>query len=297
MDTLILLLPDLALIATGAVLVRVAHWGDGFWAGLEKLVYQLLFPALIFVSLVSNPFDPARAAPFAAAVAAVLGVGIALGRVGARFTGVDDRRFASAVQCAFRFNSYLALALSQRLGGDAGLAACAVVVAVAVPVGNAAAVWHLARHAGDGIVRELARNPLVLATFAGLAVGAAGLLPPEPVTAYPARLGPAAITLGLIAVGAGLQSGGGRGDLAFAVHAGAVKLVGMPLAALAIVHAFALPPLQAQVLVLFAAMPSASNCYVLAVRMGGDGPYVARLVTTTTIASAATLPLWLALVR
>jgi hypothetical protein len=32
-----------------------------------------------------------------------------------------------------------------------------------------------------------------------------------------------------------------------------------------------LPPLQALVLVLFAAMPTASSAYVLAARMGGDG--------------------------
>jgi peptide/nickel transport system permease protein len=54
-------------------------------------------------------------------------LGIALGRLGRRLHDVEPRRFASAVQCAFRFNSYVALALSQRLGGDAGVALCAIV--------------------------------------------------------------------------------------------------------------------------------------------------------------------------
>lgn len=297
MDTLLLLLPDLALIATGAVLVRATRWGDGFWSGLEKLVYQLLFPALIVVSLASNRFDPAQAAPFAAAVAAVLAAGVALGWLAARITKPEPRRFASAVQCAFRFNSYLALALSQRLGGEAGVALCAVVVAVAVPLGNAAAVWHLARHGGNGVVRELVRNPLIVATAIGLAINLVDASPPAPVMAYLSRLGPAAIALGLIAVGAGLQSGGARGDTGFATACAAVKLVAMPMLALALVHAMALPPLHAQVLVLYAAVPSASACYILAVRMGGDGPYVARLVTATTVASAVAIPFWLAWVR
>jgi malonate transporter len=297
MDTLLLLLPDLALIATGAMLVRVARWGDGFWVGLERLVYHLLFPALLFTSIVRHRIDFAEAAPFAGAVLAVLVSGILMGRLGRRLHPVTPLRFASAVQCAFRFNSYVALALSQRLGGDAGVALCAVVVAVAVPIGNAAAVWHLARHGGDGMLRELARNPLILATLAGLAANATGLVLPEPVTAYLSRLGPAAIALGLIAVGAGLQVGGGAGDGRFAVHAVMVKLVAMPLVALALVQALGLAPLAAQVLVLFAAMPSASASYILAARMGGDGPYVARLITATTLGSALAVPFWLSWVR
>jgi predicted permease len=68
----------------------------------------------------------------------------------------------------------------------------------------------------------------------------------------------------------------------------------MPLAAWMLAQALNLPPLATQVLVLFGAVPSASSCYVLATNMGGDGPYVARLVTATTVLSAASLPLWLA---
>jgi predicted permease len=297
MDTLLLLLPDLALIASGTVLYRASAWGDAFWTGLEKLVYNLLFPALLFTSIVRNRIALEEAAPFAGAVLAVLAVGIALGRLGRRLYTVEPRRFASGVQCAFRFNSYIALALSQRLGGEAGVALCAVVVAVAVPMGNAAAVWHLARHSGAGLWRELARNPLILATVAGLGANLAGVSLPEPVGAYLSRLGLAAIALGLIAVGAGLKLGGPSTDRAFAAHAVAVKLLAMPIAALLIARAMELAPLPAQILVLFAAMPSASACYILASRMGGDGPYVARLITITTLASAAALPFWLSWIR
>jgi len=297
MDTLLLLLPDLALIATGAALYRATAWGDAFWAGLEKLVYNLLFPALLFTSIVRNRIAPEEAAPFAGAVFAVLAIGIVLGRLGRRLHPVEPRRFASAVQCAFRFNSYVALALSQRLGGEAGVALCAVVVAVAVPAGNAAAVWHLARHSGAGLGRELARNPLIIATVAGLVANLAGITLTEPIGAYLSRLGLAAIALGLIAVGAGLRLDGPSVDRAFAAHAVVVKLVAMPLAALLIARMTGLAPLPAQILVLFAAMPSASACYILATRMGGDGPYVARLITMTTLASAAAVPFWLSWVR
>ncbi|CFN44932.1 transporter [Bordetella pertussis] len=46
-------------------------------------------------------------------------------------------------------------------------------------------------------------------------------------------------------------------------------------------------------LVLFSALPTASAAYVLAMRMGGDGRMVAVLISLGTLASAATIPLWL----
>lgn len=47
MNVLTLLLPDFLLILLGYVLIRITDWGNNFWAGLEKLVYFVLFPALL----------------------------------------------------------------------------------------------------------------------------------------------------------------------------------------------------------------------------------------------------------
>jgi malonate transporter len=54
--------------------------------------------------------------------------------------------------------------------------------------------------------------------------------------------------------------------------------------------------MEAPVLVLCAALPTATNAYILAVRMTGDGRAVATQVTVGTLLSMATLPAWLALV-
>jgi malonate transporter and related proteins len=297
MATFLLLLPDLALIAFGFALYRATDWGDGFWAGLEQLVYYVLFPALLFHAIVSSRVALGDAAPLALAVAAVVAGGIALGHAGRFLVAVEPRRFASAVQCAFRFNSYVLLALAQRLAGTEGVALTALLVAVAVPLCNFAAVWHLARHSGTGILRELLRNPLVLGTAAGLAGNLVGLELPEPVSAFLSRLGAAALAIALIAVGAGLRPAGVTADRAFAAYTTAVKLVAIPLLALGIGYALRLPPLAMQMLVLFAAVPTAPAAYILATRMGGDGPYVAMLIMVSSLASLLALPFWLSWVR
>jgi len=51
-----------------------------------------------------------------------------------------------------------------------------------------------------------------------------------------------------------------------------------------------LPPAQQAVIVAFAAMPTASSAYVLATRMGGNGAYVAGLVTVSTLLAMVGLP-------
>jgi malonate transporter and related proteins len=284
MSTFLLLLPDLSLIAFGFLLYRSTDWGDSFWAGLEKLVYYVLFPALLFHSIVRSQVPLGEAAPFALGVAAIVAAGVALGSLGGMLFNVGQRRFASSVQCAFRFNSYVTLAIAQRLAGADGVALSAIVVAIAVPICNIAAVWFLARHSGTGFGRELLRNPLLLGTGAGLIGNLVGLELPEPASAFLSRLGAAALALGLIAVGAGLRP---------SAYVTTVKLVALPLVALGAAMLLGLPRLATQILVLFAAMPTASAAYILANRMGGDGPFVAMLIMVSTVGSVVALPFWL----
>ena len=71
----------------------------------------------------------------------------------------------------------------------------------------------------------------------------------------------------------------------------------LPVVALALVFAAGLPPGQQAIVVAFAAMPTASSAYVLAVRMGGHGAYTAGLVTLSTLIAMLALPAWLAVWR
>ena len=69
-----------------------------------------------------------------------------------------------------------------------------------------------------------------------------------------------------------------------------VKHLGMPLMAWGIARLLGLDPTQTTVLLMFSAVPTASSCYVLAARMGYDGPYVAGLVTLSTLLGMVSLP-------
>ncbi|MCR5882838.1 AEC family transporter [Rhizobacter sp. J219] len=213
-----------------------------------------------------------------------------------RWPGVDAHLHASGAQIAFRFNSYVALALAERLGGSQGVASMALLIALCVPLANVAAVWSLARQGGHNYLREIARNPLIISTLAGLAANAAGVSFPEAVATTLQRIGVAALPIGLLAVGAGLRVGGLKKGPWLATTLLGIRHAVLPAVGLGLTLLLALSPEQRHIAVLFAAMPTASSAFVLASRMGGDGPYVAALVTASTLLGMVSIPIWLALI-
>jgi malonate transporter len=297
MSTALLLLPDFLLIACGFLLCRYTALGRSVWDAAEQLVYYLLFPVLLFYSIVKSPLQTGQTLSLTATGVGLTACGIAMAHLLARLPGVDGRLHASGAQVAFRFNSYIALALAERLGGAQGVASMALLIALCVPMVNVAAVWSLARHGGHSYLRELVRNPLIVATVVGLLANVAGVRFPDALGTTLQRIGAAALPIGLLAVGAGLKLGGLKRGPGLALALLGIRHVILPALAVGLVLALALPQAQWLVLVLFAALPTASSAYVLAVRMGGDGAYVAGLITVSTVLGMVSIPVWLAVMQ
>lgn len=294
MHTVLLLLPDFALILLGAAIRRWMHLGDHFWSGVEKLVYFILFPALLVNAIMRTRLDLGAAVPLLVTAFAAMAAGMLLGLLPKLWLRMPELRFASMFQCAYRFNSYIALAVAGMLFGSPGIATMGLIVGAAVPFANLVSVWMLARHGEVGLWREVARNPLIWATAGGFLLNLAGFLPPAPLQAFLGRLADASIALGLIAVGAALRLDGTAGARFFSGWLLAVKLLALPLIAVVVGRAVGLSGLNFQVVVLFAALPTASSAYILAMRMGGDGRSVAWLISASTLAAMLSLPLWAA---
>lgn len=293
MSVALLVLPDFLLVALGWGLRHKLGFSRDFFAGTERLVYFILFPALLFQAILRTPISAGSALMLLQATVIVLIVGIALAWVGGKVLRAQPLALASTAQCSYRFNTYIGLALAASLGGTQGQTTMALIVGFAVPIANLAAVCGLARHGNQGVVKELLRNPLLIATVLGLAGNLAGLSLPAPVEAVLTRLGAASLALGILCVGASLSWQGGQGHAPLISWTLIVKLLLLPLSALATAHWVGLPDADARILLLFAALPTASSAYVLAMRMGGDGRLVALVVSLGTLLSVLTLPLWM----
>lgn len=297
MEAALLVLPNFALIVAGLALARGFDYGRDFWSGLEKLVYFVLFPALLFRSLAAARIDLAAAGRLVAVAAAFTAAAFGLSLLAGPVLRLEHRLLAAGSQCGYRFNTYIALAVAGSLFGNDGVALVALILGAMIPLANFAAVAMLARHGERGFLGELARHPLVLSSLAGFAWNAAGLHLPAFADQTLSLLGQSSLPAGLLCVGAAMRLEGGAGPREAAAHAWwlAVKLVAAPAIAWALARALGLAGMEARVLILCAAVPTATNAYILAVRMTGDGRAVATQVTVGTVLSMATLPFWLSI--
>ncbi len=290
-----LLVPDFALIALGFLLRRHGGFGEAFWRGLERFVYYVLFPALLFGALARGRIEFAAAGGLIAAGVAFTFAGIVLGYLARPLFAPPPMVFASGFQCAFRFNSYIGLAILGGLHGLDGIAAFGLLLGVLIPLVNAVAVWALAHHGDAKVVRELARNPLILSTLAGIAWAALGWPLPAIVGTTLNFVGAAALPVGLIAVGAGLQLLALTERKRLLAYLVAVKLLAVPAVAYAVGRSLGLQGAYFDAALVLAALPTASSAYILATQMGGDGRLVASVITLDIVVAIATLPGWLAL--
>ncbi|MET3384197.1 putative permease [Variovorax paradoxus] len=296
-----LLFPDFSLIAIGWLLCRYTALDRRVWDQVESLVYYFLFPVLLFHSIVRSPLDFGATSSLLTAGVGVGACGIAMAYAlpfipGLR-THIDRRDHAASAQVAFRFNSFICLALAERLAGAEGLLLIAVLIGVCVPIFNIAAVWPMTRHAQTGFVRQLVRNPLIVATVAGLLANVLGLTVPAWATPTLTRIGAASLALGLLAAGAGMKFSTLGAGKVLAVSVLAIRHLFLPLVAWGLALWLRLDATHAAVLMAFSAVPTASSAYVLAARMGYNGPYVAGLVTLSTLLGVVSLPFALALPR
>jgi predicted permease len=289
-----LLFPDFSLILCGYLVCRFTALDRKVWEPIEGLVYYFLFPVLLFQSIVKSPLDLGT-------TSSLIGAGWSLGAVGIALAyslphwpwlgqHMPQRLHAASTQVAFRFNSFIGLALADRLAGPAGLQLIAVLIGVCVPLYNVAAVWPMARQAQRGFLRELVRNPLIIGTASGLVANLLGLSIPLWLEPSVTRIGAASLALGLMSAGAGMQLSALNRGKTLGVALLGIRHFILPLVALAVAQLFHLSPLQTTVLLIFSALPTASSCYVLAAKMGYDGAYVAGLVTLSVGLGMLSLP-------
>jgi hypothetical protein len=294
------LAPVFLLIALGWALRARGFPGDAFWPAAERLVYVVLFPALLFLTTAAADLDGLALLPMAGALILAIGATVALSLALRPWLGIGDAAFTSVLQGGIRCNTYVGLAAGSALFGELGLAIMGLVVFVVVTTVNVVSVvalTHYARRAAGPreVLGAVARNPLIVACVLGFGANALGI--ELPAVAYDTLdiLARASLTLGLLCVGAGLELAHlGRARRAALLTAG-LKLLVFPGATALACALFAIDPLSAAAAVLFTAAPISASSYVLARQLGGDAPMIAGLITITTIAAVATMPLVLAL--
>jgi predicted permease len=295
------LIPVFLIIILGYCLQKTSFPGDSFWNGAERLIYFLLFPALLFSSTANGNWELHAIASMVWALLTAVFVATFLLLILRAKLAKNDKAYTSIFQGSIRFTTYIGLAAVYALFGDTGLQIAAVVITILIPLVNVLSVMVLTRFGGQQngwhwIFISVARNPLIIACLLGMAFNLSGLGMPIIADNFISILGRASLPLGLLAVGASMQ-------VATAIKAGAevlaaclFKLVLLPGLMWAACYLFQTDKLSTAVAVLFAGLPGSPLSYILAKQMGGDSKLMASIVTIQTGASIITLPVIAALV-
>lgn len=289
-------LPTLILLSLGIGLRKVMRFEEGFWSGLERLVYWVFFPLLLMDTTIRAPLSHSHWWLIVLSVA-IMGVGIAYSWLGIYFSHAPERTRQAIFQCGFRFNTYIGIAMISAGFGANGVSLFALMAGVCVPIANIAAISALSVGRGVSIGKEIARNPLVIGTLAGIIGNLLGIRWTPVIDETFALISKSAIVLGLIAVGAALHFESLGYYRKLNVYFLLTKLILVPLTTLFLLK-FVFPPLAPEVypiVMIFASLPTASTAFILAMRLGGDGKTVALQITLGSMLSMVTTPIWITL--
>jgi malonate transporter len=303
-DVLAIVLPVFGLIALGYFAAKIGLVSERAGDGLADYVFALAVPALIFRTL-SETNAVLDGSPWGYWISYFAGVAVVwtMGMIAARRIFDRDAR-ESVVHgfCSAQSNTiFLGIPLILQAYGEAGAVPLFLLLAVHLPLMMAAAslMIEAADRRDDGFrlklfVKTLATHPILLALLAGVIAQIFGVRAPAVVKPILDGLSASASPVALVAMGLALSRYGFTSDPKAAAVTTALKLLLHPLLVFALAHyVFALEPVFTGVAVLFAALPSGVNGYLLAARYKTGVRLASNAIAMSTALSVVTVAVWL----
>ena len=301
--------PFFALVLCGYAVARCGWLPLEAIPGLNLFVLYFALPCMLFrfgaVTPIGRMLDPSIFGTYLLCALLMVGIGVATTRRGPM--GWNDASFGALV-AAFPNSGFMGVPLLVGLLGDRAAAPAIVALAVDMVItsslcialsrlGTGTAQTHGSGRAVLNALKGMATNPLPWSIGLGCLVSASGFSVPTVLMKPVGMLADAASPVALFALGAVLA----RSRMRAALHAAAAaeprrsdvaqivffKLIVHPalvlgMGRLAIAAGAPLDGFAATVLVLVAALPSASNVPMLAERFGADAGRIARIVLLST---------------
>jgi len=297
--------PIFAILVLGHLLWRVSIPSADFWNVIDRLVYWILMPSLLFYKMSTTQFDARLVGSYSLVILAPFLLAVVLALLSSRIAGLSGPVSSTLLQGAVRHNTFIALAIAERIYGLGGLELAVLAAAMLIPTTNvtvvAVMISLVSSKVGGGrmnaILSDVVRNPLLIAVVLGVIVNL--VWPAEiPVVHDMTRLlGGAALPIVLLSIGASLRLSGLSASVLPITLAFLIKFIVFPLGAFVLARWIGLTETETVVAVLFAAAPAASSSYTFARQLGGDAPLMAAILTLQTGIAFITMPVTIALVQ
>jgi len=310
MEIINTVLPVFLIIAFGAVLRRKNFISDELVTGLNRLVYWVALPVLLFYKIATADYQLEQAGRTFFVILAGTIVPVIISYIVAFVMKIPVRSIGTFVQGSFRSNLlYVGLPIvifsfsgSAVLSSDQASTLAIVVMAPLVPIYNIIAVLALlgSSHKLDRTVpvkifRQIVTNPILLACVFGALYRFT--MPPLPLVLVRSCSAVAQIALpsALLSIGATLAIEKIKGSRIYAFISSIIKVLVSPAAGLLAAFVLNLGSAQTKMVLILLTCPAATVSYVMADQLGGDGKLAASIVLVSTIFSIVSLSLVVAI--
>ncbi len=306
LDILIIVLPVFLVIGLGFGL-KIARLVDGsFLHQLNRLVYFLALPALLFHEIARSDFSASFNGLLLVGMLAAVLLTSFLAYGFTVWRGYPPEVRGSFCQGTFRGNiAYIGLAIVFNAYGGEGLATAGILLGFLVPFYNFFGILALllphrqqGQHFGPWFwIRQIGGNPLIISSFAGILWSFLDIPLPKVIERSLEIVSGMALPLALLAIGGSFSLQRLRGDISKSLIATAVKLIWLPLLTAGILLVLGIRGRDLAIGVIFAGTPTATVAYIMAQQMRGDAELSGSIIMLSTLLSLITYTVALVLLE
>lgn len=311
METLVLALevvfPLLFLMAVGYIINRLKLCNEENFEVLNKLVFKVFLPVLLFYNVYSTNISEAINPPLMLfCVSAVVCVFVFL-LIFIPLVEKDNAKRGVMVQGIFRSNFVLfGLPVTISLLGEANVGVTSVLIAVVVPLFNGLAVICLEFFKGGKfnmqkllqIIKGVVTNPLIIASTLGILCLLFKIKFPSFVIKGVTDISKIATPLALIVLGGTFKFNKISANLKQIILVTLFKLAVVPAVVIFVaIKFFAYSGAPIVTMLSMFASPTAVSSFTMAQQMEGDGELAGQIVVCTTVVSIITLFLFVVVLK
>lgn len=286
--------PIVLVLGLGVLLARWQIITDAFIDAGSKLVFNVTLPALLFITISQTHFEQtANLALVALGLSGTLVVFLLAEVLAAvLIPSIPDR--GVVVQGSFRSNmGIIGLAYCVNAYGEVALAAASLYLGMVTILYNILAVITLNRSLNRHrsllpVIRDIARNPLIIGIVAALPVAYFDLHLPSPVLQTGAYFAQLTLPLALLCTGGSLSLRALHLESHNALIGTAGKVALSPLILTGAAYLAGLRGLDLGIVFLMSAAPTAASSYAMTRAMGGNAALAANIIVLSTLGSVIT---------
>ena len=297
-------IPVFLLMVLGMIFRRL-HWIDDVFASkMNKFVFTVSLPVLLFEDLATVDFFQMWDTVFVLFCFGATAAGIMIAAAVSLCFRKDVR--GEFIQAAYRSSAaLLGIAFIQNIYGSASIAPLMIIGSVPLYNVTAVLVLTLFKPGQRGMdkkvivktLKGIAANPIIIGIVVGLIWSLLRMPLPQIAAKTVDSIGATATPMGLIAMGASFDFKKAIGHVRPTVTAAMIKLIGLCAVFLPAAAAFGFRDEKIVAILIMLGSVTTVSSYVMAKNMGHEGTLSSSVVMLTTLLSAFTVTMWLYVLR